>query len=79
MEYRKHTKTGKPGRRLLYWGDLFERGLIKSKGQARMAWKRGLFPPPLHLGTRTLAWDEDTMDGWVASRRHDWEPPQEAA
>jgi predicted DNA-binding transcriptional regulator AlpA len=71
------TPAAKP-ERFVGFAELIERGLIKSKYQARRLWERGLFPKPVHLSERVIAFRESDIDRWVASRTHTW-PPQEAA
>jgi predicted DNA-binding transcriptional regulator AlpA len=57
--------------RFLTWPDLFERGLVSSKTQARRLWERGRFPKPIHLSERVIAWRESEIEAWVAARRYE--------
>jgi predicted DNA-binding transcriptional regulator AlpA len=59
--------------RFLTWPDLFERGLISSKTQARRMWEQGLFPKPVHLSERVIAFRESEVDAWAATRSTEWE------
>ena len=68
-QYRAHTAA--KSERFLTWGDLFARGVVSSKSQARRLWGRGLFPTPIHLSERVIAWRESEIDAWVAARRYD--------
>jgi predicted DNA-binding transcriptional regulator AlpA len=75
---RKAAADPKPVR-FLNWRDLLERGLVSSKTQARRLWERGLFPKPLHLSERVIAWREDEVEAWAQSRRHDPQPARGVA
>jgi predicted DNA-binding transcriptional regulator AlpA len=72
------SREGRP-ERFLTWADLFERGLIRSKTQARRLWERGLFPQPVHLSERVIAWREESIELYAATRTAEWQPPDEAA
>jgi len=54
--------------RFLTWADLFERGLIRSKTQARRLWERAAFPKPVHLSQRVLAFRESEIEAWLQAR-----------
>lgn len=54
--------------RFIAWAELFERGLVSSRAQARRLWERGEFPRPVHLSERVIAWRESEIDAWIASR-----------
>ena len=41
-------------------------GLSRSSIYAMMA--RGTFPRPLRIGQRAVAWDEATIENWLATR-----------
>jgi predicted DNA-binding transcriptional regulator AlpA len=60
--------------RLLNWSDLRERGLVSSKTQTRRLWERGLFPRPIHLSERVIAWRESEINGWLETRTNDAPP-----
>jgi predicted DNA-binding transcriptional regulator AlpA len=60
--------------RFLSWRDLFERGVISSKTQARRLWERGEFPKPVHLSERVIAFRESEIDAWAAARTHNPQP-----
>jgi predicted DNA-binding transcriptional regulator AlpA len=70
---RKAAAEPKP-ERFLSWRDLFERGIVSSKTQARRLWEAGKFPPPVHLSERVIAFRESEIEAWVRSRRHDPQP-----
>jgi predicted DNA-binding transcriptional regulator AlpA len=54
--------------RFLTWADLFDRGVISSKTQARRLWESGKFPAPVHLSQRVIAFRESEIDVWAAAR-----------
>jgi predicted DNA-binding transcriptional regulator AlpA len=61
--------------RFLTWADLFERGVVSSKTSARRLWEAGLFPKPVHLSERVIAFRESEVEAFAASRRHAPQPP----
>lgn len=56
-----------PPERFLTWADLFERGVVSSRTQARRLWTRGKFPKPVHLSERVIAWRESEINAWIAA------------
>jgi predicted DNA-binding transcriptional regulator AlpA len=56
-----------PPDRFLTWVDLFDRGVVSSKTQARRLWERGLFPKPVHISERCIAWRESEINAWIAA------------
>jgi predicted DNA-binding transcriptional regulator AlpA len=54
--------------RFLTWEDLFERGLVSSKTQARRLWEHDAFVRPVHLSQRVICWKESEIEKWIASR-----------
>jgi predicted DNA-binding transcriptional regulator AlpA len=57
--------------RFLTWADLFERGVIRSKTQARRLWEAGKMPRPIHLSERVIAFRESEIEAWAASRQYE--------
>ena len=40
-----------------------------SKRSTLYGWiKKGLFPPPIRIGPRRVAWRETEVDAWIAAR-----------
>jgi len=65
--------------RYLSWRDLFARGVVSSKTSARRLWGRDLFPRPVHLSERVIAWRESEVEAWAASRVHAPQPARGCA
>jgi len=63
----------------LSWRDLFARGVVSSKTSARRLWGRDLFPRPVHLSERVIAWRESEVEAWAASRVHAPQPARGCA
>jgi predicted DNA-binding transcriptional regulator AlpA len=72
---RKAKGSAKP-ERFLSWRDLFERGVVSSKTQARRMWNTGRFPKPVHLSERVIAFRESQIEAYMASRQYDPQPPR---
>jgi predicted DNA-binding transcriptional regulator AlpA len=70
---RKAKGSAKP-ERFLSWRDLFERGAVSSKTQARRLWDEGKFPKPVHLSERVIAFRESEIEAYMASRVYDPQP-----
>ena len=44
-------------------------GGTASKRSTLYGWiKKGLFPPPIRIGPRRVAWRETEVDAWIAAR-----------
>jgi predicted DNA-binding transcriptional regulator AlpA len=56
--------------RFLSWGDLFDRGLVRSKTQARRLWEAGKMPRPVHLSPRVLAFRQSEIESWASSLQY---------
>ena len=56
------------GARYLTLKDLPEKGIRYHTNHLRRMWNDGRFPPPIHLSPRKLAWAEETIDAWIASK-----------
>jgi predicted DNA-binding transcriptional regulator AlpA len=69
----------RPPERFLSWADLFARGLINSKTQARRLWMRGDFPKPVHLSQRVIAFRESEIEAWAATRTAEWHAAEQVA
>jgi predicted DNA-binding transcriptional regulator AlpA len=52
-------------RRLLDWEGLKAKGVLFHRNYLRTLWEAGLFPKPIHLSARKLAWFEDEVDEWI--------------
>ena len=56
------------GTRFLALKDLPAKGIYYHINHLRRMWNDGRFPPPVHLSPRKLAWAEDVIDAWLASK-----------
>jgi Prophage CP4-57 regulatory protein (AlpA) len=64
----RDTRDAHRGRRYLSPKDLAEKGIRYHINHLRRMWQQGLFPPPTYLSPRKLAWAEDVVDEWIASK-----------
>lgn len=64
---RKAPRSQASGRYLTL-KDLPEKGIRYHTNHLRRMWNDGRFPPPIHLSPRKLAWAEETIDAWIASK-----------
>jgi hypothetical protein len=69
----KRAQVGKP-ESYLGWADLFERGLVRSKTQARRQWEKGRFPRPVHLSERVIAFKESSVEHYATDPENYFEP-----
>jgi predicted DNA-binding transcriptional regulator AlpA len=53
---------------LLDWNDLRALGIRYTPGHIRKLWERGLFPTPVHLSPRRLAWPRSSIEAWLAEK-----------
>lgn len=56
-----------PGKRLVRFPIVMDRTGL-SRGGVYGLISRGQFPKPVRLGVRAIAWDEDAVSDWIASR-----------
>ena len=54
--------------RYLTLKDLPEKGICYHINHLRRMWNGDRFPKPVHLSPRKLAWSEDVIDAWLASK-----------
>jgi hypothetical protein len=55
-------------RRALDYDGLREKGVHYHPNHLRRMWKQGNFPVPFKPSPRKLAWWEDVIDAWLASK-----------
>ncbi|MDW9582498.1 AlpA family phage regulatory protein [Sinorhizobium meliloti] len=53
---------------LLSSEDLKAKGISLSKSQRNVLIQRGLFPKPIKIGLRAIAWPEPEIDAWIQER-----------
>lgn len=56
---------------LLSADDLKSKGISLSKSQRNALIKKGMFPKPIKIGMRAIAWPEPEIDAWVRQRMED--------
>lgn len=67
-------------RRIIRGYKAAEKKVGKSRVQIWRDISAGTFPPPLELGPNSVAWFEDELDAWLASRpRRTYGAPQPEA
>jgi hypothetical protein len=59
---------GPDGNRLITPPLLPLKGINYNRNHLRRLWNAGLFPRPIKLSARKLAWRESEIDEWLASR-----------
>lgn len=59
--------TTPEGRRFIRMEEL-KRKTGKSRAGIYDAIRAGVFPPPIHIGSRASAWLSDEVDSWMAER-----------
>jgi prophage regulatory protein len=60
-------QIAKSGRGLLRHRELDERGILTPLGRWRRA-RAGTFPVPIEIGPNSVAWFEDEIEAWIATR-----------
>jgi hypothetical protein len=45
-----------------------EKGINYHPNHLRRMWQRGLFPTPIRLSPRRIAWPEQVIDDWIAAK-----------
>jgi prophage regulatory protein len=61
--------------RLITFRELrLQKGYPYSRRHTERLVKAGLFPAPVHLGGRRVAWIEDEVDDWIAERAAERKP-----
>lgn len=58
--------TSQPERRILRWPEVYER-VKKSRAQVWRDIKAGKFPAPVSLGTNSIGWFSDEIEGHLAT------------
>ena len=56
-------------RRFLRYCELKERGIVPNRVQLARSIESYDFPRPVELGANSIAWYEDEIEDWLASRR----------
>lgn len=56
--------------RLIRAAELFGKGGITGLSRSNLyrLVKNGSFPPPVHIGIRSVAWRSDAVEAWLESR-----------
>jgi len=65
---RKHQAAAAPSR-VLGLKELPSKGICFHPNHLRRLWERGDFPRPIKLSPRKLAWPEEVLDAWLASKK----------
>jgi hypothetical protein len=55
-------------RRLIAPKDLPAKGIHYHANHLRRMWRAGLFPKPIHLSPRRIAFDEAAVDAWIEAK-----------
>ena len=59
---------GSPSRNIIRGWDGYEKKTGKDRVTGWRDVRAGRFPPPFELGANSIAWFEDELDDWLASR-----------
>ena len=54
--------------KLITYDQLADKGIRATLDHLRKLWKLGLFPVPIHLTARKIAWDEAEIDSHIEAR-----------
>lgn len=65
-------------RRLITPKMLPEKGILYHPNHLRRMWQRGEFPVPIRLSPHRIAWPEEVIDQWIATKVAEGKPSVDA-